>query len=343
MNAFARYGRLAIFSVCMLLSASIGRADPTYHYLNEIDVGGAGGWDYMTVDDAAHRLYVTHGDKIVVIDTRTDTVVGEIADTPGVHGFAVAPDLQRGFSSNGREGKVSIVDLKTLQTTGKVGTGKNPDAIIYASGPQEVYAFNGKDQSATVFDAKSGNVVTTIALPGTPEFAAYDPVADMVYDNIENKNEVVEINAKTHEIVNTWPVAPGAEATGLAVDLDHHRLFIGCRNRLMVMMDSTSGKVMASVPIGERVDATAFEPGAQRAFCSNGDGTLTIAYEDSPDKLVVVQDLMTQKGARTMALDLQTKKVYLATAKFQASPANGPAPSRPTPIPGTFKILVYGE
>jgi DNA-binding beta-propeller fold protein YncE len=344
MNTFLRGScRSLVFVAFVLLPASVACADSTYHLLKEITVGGEGGWDYLASDDAAHRLYVAHGVKIVVIDTEKDAVVGEITDTPGVHGFAIAPDLQRGFSSNGREGKAGIVDLKTLKTLSKVATGENPDAIVYASGEHEVYTFNGKGQSATVFDAGTGNVVATIPLPGKPEFAVYDPAAGLVYDNIEDKNEVVVIDAKKHQIVNTWPIAPGQEASGLAIDLQHHRLFIGCHNRLMVMMDSTNGKVVASVPIGEGVDANAFDPGAQMAFGSCGDGTLTVAYEDAPDKLVVVQDVMTQKGARTMTIDLKTQKLYLATSEFEAPTAGALVAARPKAVPGTFKILVYGK
>ncbi len=336
-------GRLIVLIAGALLSVSTAGADPGYHLVKEIPVGGAGGWDYLADDDAAGRLYVSHGTKIVVIDTATDAVVGEIADTSGVHGFAMAPDLHRGFSSNGQEAMAGIIDLHTLKTVAKVGTGKNPDAIVYASGQKEVYTFNGQSLSATVFDAKSGRVVATIALPGKPEFAAYDPSAGLVFDNIEDKNEVVVIDARTHHVTKTWPIAPGAEASGMAIDGEHHRLFIGCHNRLMLMMDATNGKVVASVPIGEKVDANAFDPGAQLAFSSNGDGTLTVAHEDAPDKLTVVQVVVTQKGARTMAIDLKTHKVYLATAQFEAPTIGATVGARPKPIPGTFKILVYGK
>jgi len=328
------------------LPTSIGHAGSPYHFLKEIAVGGEGGWDYLAIDPAARRLYVAHATKIVVIDIDQDAVVGEISDTPGVHGFAIAPDLQRGFSSNGKEAKAGIVDLKTLQTVAKVDTGENPDAIVYASGPQEVYAFNGRGQSATVFDAKTGKVVATVPLPGKPEFAVYDPAAGRVYDNIEDKSEVVVIDVKLHQIVNTWPIAPGAEASGLAIDLAHHRLFIGCHNQLMLMMDGANGRVPATVPIGQGVDANAFDSGTQLAFSSNGDGTVTVAHEDTPDKLTLIQNLVTQKGARTMALDSLTHKIYVATAQFEAPTANpaasAPPPGRPKIIPGTFKILVYG-
>ena len=324
----------------LVLSIAAARAE-TYHLLRTIPIGGAGGWDYLACAADASRLYVTHNGKIVVINTQTDIPVGEISDTPGVHGFALAPDLKRGFSSNGSEDKASIIDLETLKTIAKVDTGKDPDAILYASGQHEVYTFNGKDNTATVFDATSGKVVATIALPGDPEFAVYDPGTSLIYDNIEDKNEIVVIDAKTHQIVNTCPLAPGEKPSGIAIDYLHQHLFVGCRNQLMLMVDAASGKVLTSVPIGEHVDANAFDPGDQLAFSSSGDGTLTLAYEEQPDKLIVMQEAMTAKGARTMALDTKLHKLYLATADFEAPTPGTPPSPHPAPIPGTFKVLVY--
>jgi DNA-binding beta-propeller fold protein YncE len=314
-------------------------AEGPYHFLKEIPVGGDGGWDYLSVDSAAGRLYVSHATKVVVIDLDKDSVVGEITNTPGVHGLAPAPDLGRGFVSDGRENKASIVDLRTLQTISKVETGQNPDGMLYEPGRQEAYMFNGRGQSATVIDAKSGKVVATVPLGGKPEFAVADPKAGRVYDNLEDKSEVVAIDTTTHEVKDRWPIAPGEEASGMAIDLAHQRLFLGCGNKLMVMMDSTSGKVVATVPIGQGVDANAFDPGTQLAFASCGDGTVTIAHEDKPDKLTVVQTLETQRGSRTMTIDPKTHKIYLAAAKFEA-PAEGQRRGRM--VPGSFKILVYG-
>jgi len=329
-----------ILSASVMASVTVARAQ-SYHLLKTIPVGGLGGWDYLACDGAADRLYVTHNAKIVVINTQTDIAVGEIADTPGVHGFAIAPDLKRGFSSNGSEDKASIIDLTTLKTIAKVATGKNPDAIIYASRQQEVYTFNGKDNTATVFDATSGKVTATIPLPGQPEFAVYDPGTSLIYNNIEDKNEMVVIDAKTHQIVNTWPLAPGEKPSGLAMDHEHQHLFIGCRNQLLVMLDAATGTVLTSVPIGEHVDATAFDPDGQLAFSSNGDGTLTVAYEEQPDKLIVMQEVMTAKGARTMALDAKQHKLYLATSDFETPAPGAPPALHPAPVPGTFKVLVY--
>jgi DNA-binding beta-propeller fold protein YncE len=327
---------IATASIWCTVCTPDSRADGPYRFVKEIPVGGEGGWDYLSIDETARRLYVTHASKIVVIDMDKEQIVGEIADTPGVHGFALALELQRGFSSNGQESKSSVVDLKTLKTLSKVDTGNNPDAILYEPGQQEVYTFNGRGQSATVFDAKTGKVVTTIALPGRPEFAAADPKAGRVYSNIEDKSAVVVIDAKTHKITDTWPIAPGEEAAGMAIDVAHHRLLLGCHNKLMVMMDSANGKVVASAPIGERVDANAFDPVTQLAFSSNGDGTVTIAHEDAPDKLTVVQQLATERGARTMALDPATHKIYLASAKYEPQPPAEPGAPRQRNVPRSY-------
>ena len=330
--------------VCFVILAGFEslNAGELYHFIKGIPVGGEGGWDYLSIDPAGHRLYVSHATKVVVVDTENDTVAGEVEDTPGVHGFAIAPELGRGFSSNGREAKASIVDLKTLKTISKVETGENPDAILYEPVHQEVYTFNGRGHSATVFGAKSGKVVATIPLPGKPEFAVEDPKAGRIYDNIEDKNEVVVIDANEHKVINTWPIEPGESASGLAIDREHHRLFLGCDNKMMVMMDSTSGKVIDKVTIGEGVDANAFDPKTQFAFASSRE-TTTIAHEEGPDKLTVVQTLKTAMGARTMALDPATHKIYLPTAEFEAQGQKSDgARKRPRIISGTFKILVYG-
>lgn len=330
----------------MLTSESLVRAEGPYHLLKEIPIGGEGGWDYLSVDAASHRLYVTHATKVVVIDTQKDEVLGEIADTPGVHGFVIAAELGRGFSSNGRENKASIVDLKTLRTLSKVDTGENPDAILYEPGQKEVYTFNGRGQSATVFEAVTGKVVATIPLGGKPEFAQADPSAGRVYVNIEDKNEVIAIDTKTHQIVKHWPIAPGEEATGMDIDAAHHRLILGCSNEKMIIMDNTSGKVVASIDAGKGIDATSFDVSNQLAFASaGGSGTVTIAHEDTPDKFTVVQTLTTEHSARTMTLDTTTHKIYLASAQFEAPaapPLAGGNRPRPKMIPDSFKVLVYG-
>jgi len=318
-------------------------AAPTYRLLTEIPIGGDGFWDYLSIDPEAHRLYVSHATEIAVIDTESNKVVGHIADTPGVHGLAIAADLGKGFSSNGKENKSSIVDLKSLQTLSKTETGDGPDAILYDPASKEVYTFNGHGQSATAFDANSGKVTATIALGGKPEFAVFDPATKLIFNNLEDKNAVAVIDPAKHAVVKTWPIAPGEAASGLALDEANHRLFLGCDNKLMAMMNSDDGKVVATVPIGQGVDANAFDPATQLAFSSCGDGTVTIAHEDSPEKLTVVQTLATEKGARTMTLDPKTHRIYLTTAKFEAAPAQAPGAPRQRPkiVPGSTKVLVY--
>ena len=330
---------LVALSLAGLLASPQARAANTYRFLKEIPVGSEGGWDYLSVDAAGRRLFVSHATKVVVIDLDKDSIAGEISDTPGVHGIAIAHDLGRAFTSNGRENKASIVDLKTLKTLSRVDTGENPDAILFEPGQQEVYTFNGRSHSASVFPAASDKVTTTISPSGKPEFAVADPKAGRVYCNIEDKNEIAAIDTQAHKVVNTWPIAPGEEASGLAFDAEHHRLFLGCGNKLMVMMDSASGKVITQVPIGQGVDASAFDPGTQLAFCSTGEGTVTIAHEDSPDKLTVVQTLKTERGARTMTLDPQTHRIYLAAVKYEGATEAG---KRPKAVPNSFKVLVYG-
>ena len=344
MNTYRRFLGAAALGIAGILALPIYGTAGSYKLLKEIPVGGEGGWDYLTVDESARRLYVSHATKVEVIDLDKDAVVGQIADTPGVHGIAVAPKLGLGFTSNGRENKASIFDLSTLKTTSKVDTGENPDAILYEEGQEEVYTFNGRGRSATVFKAKAGKVVATIPLSSKPEFSVADTQAGRIYCNLEDKSAVAVIDAKAHKVLSTWPIAPGEEPSGMAYDAQNKRLFLGCGNKLMVMMDSETGKVVGSVPIGQGVDATKFDSGTMLAFCSCGDGTVTIAHEDSPDKLTVVQTLKTEPRARTMALDTKTHKIYLASARFGAAtdqPAGGKK-GRPSAVPGTFKVLVYG-
>jgi YVTN family beta-propeller protein len=336
---------LSLAGLLSLAAPSVARAEGSYSLLKEIPVGGEGGWDYMSVDEAGRHLFVSHATKVVVIDIDQEKVIGEITNTPGIHGVAIAAEVGRGFTSNGRENKAGIIDLKSLETLSKVETGEGPDGMLYEPGQQEVYMFNGRGQSATVIDAKGGKVVATIPLGGRPEFGAADPAAGRVFDNLEDKSEVAVIDTKARKVIDRWPIAPGESASGMAIDVKHHRLFLGCDNEKMLMMDSTSGKVVAEVPIGKGVDANAFDPGTQLAFasCGGGEGSVVIAHEDAPDKLTVVQTLKTEPRAKTMALDPKTHKIYLGSAKFGA-PAEGSGGGRKRPqiIAGSFKILVYG-
>jgi YVTN family beta-propeller protein len=315
-----------------------------YRFITEIPIGGEGGWDILTIDSAASRLYLSHATKVVVVDLNTNTVAGEVADTPGVHAFLPVPEVGRGFSSNGKESRSSVVDLTTLKTISKIDTGPNPDAIVYEPRHGEVYVFNHTGNSVTVINSKAATVSATIPLGGSPEFAAVDEAAGRIYCNIEDKSEVAVIDTDKHEVVAHWSLAPGEEPSGIALDARHHRLFSGCHNKMMVMLNTQSGKVVQTVPIGAGVDGCAFDDARQFAFASCGDGTTTIAKEEAPDKLTVLQTLKTERGARTMALDPKTHSIYLPSAQFQPapSPSPGASPIRPGIVPNTLKLLVYG-
>jgi YVTN family beta-propeller protein len=318
-------------------------AEDLYKFLNEIPIGGEGGWDILTIDSPAHRLYLSHATKVVVVDLDKNAVAGEIADTPGVHGFLAVPEVGRGFSSNGKENKTSVVDLKTLHTVSKIDTGESPDALVYDSKHGEVYIFNHRGNSVTVIDAKTSKVATTISLGGEPEFAAVDSAADRVYVNIEDKSEVAAIDTAKHEVVARWPLAPGEEPSGIALDAAHHRLFSTCHNKMMTMLDTQSGKVVGTAPIGTGVDGAAFDDSTQLAFASCGEGVTTILKEETPEKLSVVQTLKTERSARTMVLDPKTHRIYLPSAQFEPapSPSPGSSPVRPTIVPNTLKLLIY--
>ena len=328
------------------LLASVGAvvAEQPYQFITDIQIGGEGGWDILNIDAPAHRLYLSHATKVVVVDIDKNAVAGEIADTPGVHAFLPVPELKRGVSSNGKENKASVVDLATLKTVAKVDTGESPDAIVFEPKGGEIYVFNHRGNSVTVIEPKSAHVITTIALGGSPEFGVADSGAGRVYCNLEDKNEVVAIDATKHEVIARWPLAPGTEPTGIALDTTHHRLFAACNNKMLVMLNTETGKVVATVPIGSGTDGCAFDDKTQLAFASCGEGLTTIAKEETPDKLVVVQTLKTAPRARTMALDSQTHRIYLPTAEFRPapSPSPGASPARPTVMPNTMKLLVYG-
>ena len=336
--------RLLTIGSTLILLGSAALGDEAYKFLNEIPIGGDGGWDILTIDSSANRLYLSHATKVVIVDLNKNNVVGEIADTPGVHAFVAVAEVGRGFSSNGKESKSSVVDLATLKTVSKIDTGQNPDAIVYEPRHREVYVFNHTGNSATVIDAKSATITATIQLGGSPEFAAVDEKTGRVYCNIEDKSEVAVIDTTKHEVVARWPITPGEEPSGIALDAAHHRLFAGCHNKMMIMLDTGTGKVVGNVPIGAGVDGCAFDDSTQLAFASCGDGTTTIAKEETPQKLTVIQTLKTERGARTMALDPKTHRIYLPSAQFQPppSPAPGASPARPMIVSNTLKLLVYG-
>jgi YVTN family beta-propeller protein len=339
MRAISRW--ITSWLVGLICVSALG--NDLYQFAGEIPIGGEGGWDILTIDPTADRLYLSHSTKVVVVDLRKNAVAGEIADTPGVHAFIAVPEVQRGFSSNGKESKSTVVDLTTLSTVVKIDTGSNPDAVVYEPRHGEVYVFNHGANSVTVINAKAATVSATIPLEGTPEFAVADEKAGRIYCNIEDKSEVAVIDADKHAVVANWSIAPGEGPSGIALDARHHRLFSGCHNKMMTMLDIETGKVIATVPIGAGVDGCAFDDSMQVAFASCGDGTTTIAKEEAPNKLSVVQNLKTERGARTMALDPKSHRIYLPTAQFAPapSPLPGAAPTRPGIVANTLKLLVY--
>jgi DNA-binding beta-propeller fold protein YncE len=325
----------------LILAAGAAVAAPEgYQLLKTVPVPGDGGWDYVLADDAGRRVYVSHGTEVVVLDADSYEIKGTIADQKGVHGIAVVPDLGRGFISNGQGNNVTIFDTKTLKPTGSVETGKNPDCIIYDPSTKTVLAFNGRDASATVIDPKEGKATGTIALGGKPEYAVSDGKG-AVYVNIEDKNQILRLDPAALKVVERYPVDPGEAPGALTIDRKNRRLFIGCHNKMMVVMDADSGKVVTKEPIGERTDAAAFDPETGLVYFSNGEGTISVIKQDGPDKYSTVETIKTQTGSKTMALDVKTHKIFLPMAEFKADPDNPKA--RPKLTPGTFAVQVYGK
>jgi DNA-binding beta-propeller fold protein YncE len=338
-----------LFAFLLLLQGAVMAQASGYHVANKITLGGDGGWDYLAIDSEARRLYVSHATKVIVVDIETDKAVGEIPNTNGVHGIAIAHDLGRGFTSNGRDATVTIFDLKTLAVIGSAKSGGNPDAIVYDPASRHVFTFNrvrdAAEASSTVIDAATGNVIETIKLGGRPEFAVSDGKGE-IFVNLDDKSEIAVIDTKKNVITARWTLAPGKSPSGLAIDLKKRRLYSVCENEKMIVLDANNGKLLAELPIGKGTDAAAFDPGTGLAFSSNGgDGTLTVVSEGSGNKLAVLDNVRTQSGARTMAVDQKTHKVYLSTATFGPAPA--PTADRPNPrpvaIPGSFMVLVLAK
>ena len=328
---------------CVFVATVALAAGPGYHVLTTYKVGGDGGWDYLTTDSAARRIFISRGTHVTVIDADSGKSVGDIPDTPGVHGIALAPELGRGFTSNGREGTVSIFDIKTLATSSKVKVGDNPDAILYDPAAKRVFTFNGRSQDSTAIDAASGKVLGTIKLDGKPEFAASDAKGE-IFVNIEDKSELVAIDPNKLEVKAKWPLAPCEEPSGLSIDRKNRRLFVGCGNKMMAVVDADSGKVLATPAIGDGVDATTFDAETGLAFASCGEGVLTVVKEESPGKFTA-ENIPTQKGARTLALDSKTYNVFVVTAQFGPKPeptTDNPHP-RPPILPDSFVVLVVGK
>lgn len=341
-----KIGSLFVVAALLILAGrNLGAASPHpgpsgYHIAKTIPVTGEGGWDYLIVDADARRLYFSHATRVLVFDADNHTQVGEIPDTQGVHGIALAPELGRGFTSNGRANTVTIFDLKTLKTLGSAKAGTNPDAIIYDGVTKRVFAFNGRSKDATVIDAADGSVVSTFAVGGKPEFAVSDGKGS-VYVNVEDTSELLQIDAQKMSVLHRWPLAPCKEPSGLAMDFKTRRLFSVCDNEIMAVVDADSGKIVATPKIGEGPDAAAFDPAANYAFSSNGEsGTLTVIHEDAPDKYSIVENVTTKKSARTMALDLKNHNIFLPAAEM-IPPAAGQ--KWPSVKPGTLEFLLLSK
>ncbi len=296
-----------------------------YSVTKKIPISGQGSFDYLTVDEAGRRLYVSHGTQVEVLDVDSGTVVGNIPNTLGVHGIAIAAEFGRGFVSNGQSSTVTIFDLKTLKPISDVPTGKKPDAIIYDPATKRVFAFNGGGDSATAIDAATGKVAGTVDLKGGPEFAAADG-RGFVYNNLEDENLVLKIDANKLTVEQRWPTAPCASPSSMAIDRTNHRLFLGCRSKVMAVMNADTGQIITTLPIGDHVDATAFDPETKLIFNSNGEGSVTVIHQDAADKYSAVETVKTLPRAKTMALDPKTHQLFLSTAES-----------------GQFEVLVVGK
>jgi len=325
------------------IAATAQAAGPSgYHLIKTIPVPGDTFWDYLKFQPSTRRLFISHGTHVVVVNVDSGKVVGDIGGMQGIHGIVLAPEFNRGFVTDGQGAKVWIFNLKTLKVIGSAPADKDADGEVYDPASKRVFTMNGDSKTSTVIDAKSGKVVGHIDLGGQPEF----PVADgrgHVYANIESTSEIVEIDSHTMKITHRYPLAPGEHPSGLAIDAKNHILFSGCHNKMMVIMDADTGKILATPAIGVGVDATRFDPGTGYAFSSNGDGTLTVVHEDSPTQFSVVENVTTERGARTMALDPTTHDIFSVTAQVTRI-QNPPPHTRPFKmVPGTFHVLVLGK
>ena len=338
-----RHLRAALLALSLAVSLPM-QARAEFHVLRTVMLGGDGGWDYLAFDGVGHRLFITRSTHVMVLDSDSLTVVGDIPNTPGVHGVALVQDAGHGFTSNGRDTSVTMFDLKTLQPLARVRVGMVPDAITYDSATKRVFVMNGGSGSASAIDPATGTVVGTITLGGQPEEAACDGAGHM-FVNLEDTSQVVSVDTRTLKVLGRWSLAPGASPSGIAMDPAHGRLFSTCANSKMVVSDVRKGKVVTTVPIGARVDGAGFDPAKGLAFSSNGEGTLTVVKEDSPDKFSVVANVPTARGARTMTFDPASRRVFTITAQYGTAPPATPDQPRPRAplVPGSFQLLVLGE
>jgi YVTN family beta-propeller protein len=336
---------LLMLALFLPLTVPAHAADaPKYHVLRHMALGGDGGWDYLTFDPVGHRLFIARGTRVMVVDVAAGTLTAEVVNTPGAHGIALVPDSGQGYASNGRENTVTVFDLKDLHETARIKVGEGPDAIVYDPFSKRVFTFNAKSKDTTAIDVATGKVAGSIPLGGKPEFSVSDGKGRM-YVNNEDKAEIIEFDPQALKETHRWKIAGCESPSGLAMDKKNRRLFAGCDNKKMAVMNADTGAVIATLPIGDGVDANAFDPETMLAFSSNGEGSLTVVHEDSPDKFTVAETVPTAKGARTMALDPETHKVYVVTAKFGPPPAPTAATPHPWPsvVPNTFEVIELGQ
>jgi DNA-binding beta-propeller fold protein YncE len=336
--------RYLLLAVVFSLGPHAQADDGSYFVAHRLAIGGDDGWDYPSVDPNTHLLYLSRASRVTVVDTRSGKSIGDIPDTRGVHGIALAPELNRGFISCGKANAVKVFDLKTRTVLASIDVGDGPDAILYEPNTQRVFAFNGRGRSATVIDARTSAIAATIPLGGKPEFARADGRGN-VFVNIEDNAELVKIDARSAVLVMRWLLPGCDEPSGLALDVVHRRSFSTCGNQVLAVTDLDSGQTVARVPIGKGVDGGEFDPVTQNVFSANGEGNISVIHEITPDQYTVQQTLTTQRGARTIALDTATHRLYLPTAELRppALASDESAHQRPTPIPGSFVVLVVEQ
>ena len=326
----------------MLPANSLQAQGSGIRVVNTFHIGGSGGWDYIALNPVTENLYVSHGMQVNVLNKTTGDSVGVILHTEGIHGIAFAPAFNRGFTSNGRANTVSVFDIKTNEVLAQIKTGDNPDAIMYDPFSKRVYVGNGHSNDLTVIDPATDKVVQTVALGGKPETAVSDE-AGRLYINIEDKNELIVVNTKTYKIEHRWKTGNGEEPAGLAIDIKTKRLFVGCGNKLMVVMDAETGKVLKELPIGDGCDGVAFDSGLQLVYCANGEGTLTAINEQNANTFSVLENVATKKSARTLVADEKAHTVYLPAADFEPAPPTGGEHKRRGIVPGSFQVLMLGK
>jgi hypothetical protein len=326
----------------LMPEAGIDSKSAAYRVLSQTALPGDGGWDFLSVDPEGRRLYVTHANSVQVLDADNLALLGTVAPVMHPHGVVILPALGRGYASSGEPGSVVVFDLKTFKIVGEVPASKDCDVIIHEPKSGNIFTFNGDSGNSTVIDPTTLKVLKTLDLGGAPEVAVADGKG-IIYNNLEDKDQVLKIDAKTGKVLQRWSSAPGKKPTGLSLDSQHGRLFIGCRNKLLVVMDSASGKVLQSLPIGDHVDSTVYEPKTGEVFNSCGDGTLSVVHQDSPDSYKLVENVKTEGGAKTMALDTKTGHLFTATGTYVAVTATGEAEPRWVTVPGSFHVLMLGR